>query len=93
VVTEKYASTIALAELLEDFLLINEDLLKESNHSISEFHVTGVSEVKIENIGEGPHAKVVYEQNIGLYVVGGISWTTDTQGPVFRGVTQKVEIK
>lgn len=93
VVTEKYASTVALAELMEDFMLINENLFVADNHSISEFHVAGVSEVRAENIGEGPHAKVVYEQNIGVYVVGGISWTTDTQGPVFRGVTQKVDIK
>lgn len=93
VVTEKYASTVAMAELIEDFLLINENLLVDDNDSISEFHVSGVSEVKIDNIGEGPNAKVLYEQTVGVYVVGGISWIVDTQGPVYRGVTQQVDIK
>ena len=91
--TEKYASTVALTDLIEDFLLINEDTFKLDNHSISEFHVTGVSEPQFQQVNTGSQAKCIYSQVIQLYVVGGISWTTDTQGPVYRGITQKVKIK
>lgn len=93
IMTEKYDSTIVFTDLIEDFLLLNDTLLKADNGMISEFHVTGVSEPEFKQIGTSAHAKEIYQQKIGIQVVGGISATRDTQGPVFRGLTQQVNYK
>ena len=90
IMTEKYDSTVVFTDLFEDFLLINEDLFKTDNGMISEFHVTGVSAPEMQQIGQSAHAKVIYVQKISVSAVGGISWTSDTQGPVFRGVETQV---
>ena len=93
IVTEKHDSTVVLADLMEDFLLINENNLIQDNGMISEFHLTGVSEPEMIQIGQSAHAKVVYTQKLGVMAVGGISWTADTQGPVFRGVEMQMTSK
>ena len=90
IMTEKHDSTVVLTDLMEDFLLINENNLIQDNGMISEFHVTGVSEPEIIQIGQTAQAKVIYTQRIGVMAVGGISWTADTQGPVFRGVETQI---
>ena len=93
IMTEKYDSTIVFADLIEDFLLSHEDLLIQDNGMISEFHVTSVTEPEEIAIGQSTHAKVIYAQKISCVAIGGISWTTDTQGPVFRGVETQLQIK
>lgn len=90
IMTEKYDSTVVFTDLFEDFLLINENQLIQDNGMISEFHVTSVSEPEMQQIGSSAHAKVIYQQKIGVMAVGGISWTTDTQGPTFRGITMQM---
>jgi hypothetical protein len=91
IMTEKYDSTVVFTDLFEDFLLINEDLFKLDNRMISEFHVTGVSAPEEQKIGQSAHAKVIYASKISVTAIGGISWTTDTQGPIFRGVEAQVK--
>ena len=93
IITEKHDSTVVFTDLFEDFLLINENNLVRDNGMISEFHVTGVSEPQFMKIGTSANAKELYLQKISVTTVGGISWTTDTQGPVYRGVTKQVTIK
>lgn len=90
IMTEKYDSTVVFTDLFEDFLLIHETELIQDNGMISEFHVTTVTEPEMQKIGQSSHAKVIYVQKIGITAVGGVSWTTDTQGPVFRGVEMQV---
>lgn len=93
IITEKHDSTVVFTDLIEDFLLINEINLVRDNGMISEFHVTGVSEPQFMKIGTSANAKELYLQKIGVTSVGGISWTTDTQGPVYRGITKQVNSK
>ena len=93
ILTEKHDSTVVLADLMEDFLLINETQLIQDNGMISEFHVTGVSEPELLVVGTGAHAKNIYRQKISVTATGGISWTTDTQGPIFRGIDTHVSVK
>ena len=93
IMTEKHDSTVVLTDLIEDFLLINETLLIQDNGMISEFHVTGVTAPEILVAGTGAHAKNIYQQKISVSATGGISWTTDTQGPIFRGVETQVNVK
>jgi hypothetical protein len=90
IMTEKYDSTVIFTDFIEDFLLIHEDLLIQDNGMISEFHVNSVSEPQMQEIGQSAHAKVIYVQKISVSAVGGVSWTTDTQGPVFRGLTMQM---
>lgn len=93
IMTEKHDSTVVLTDLIEDFLLINETLLIQDNDMISEFHVTGVTAPEILVAGTGAHAKDIYQQKISVTATGGISWTADTQGPIFRGVETQVNVK
>lgn len=93
IMTEKHDSTVVLTDLIEDFLLINETELIQDNGMISEFHVTGVSQPEYLEIGRTTNAKCLYQQKISIQSVGGISWTKDTQGPVYRGMQTKVNVE
>lgn len=93
VITESYDGTVLLAGLIEDFLCINEMALAKDNGSISEFHVHGSTAPQEIKQGTASNAKPVYQTTISLSAVGGISWTTDTQGPVFRGLTMQTTLK
>lgn len=90
IMTEKYDSTVVFTDLFEDFMLTHEALFKLDNGMISEFHVTGVSEPSEIKIGQSANAKVLYTQAISVSATGAISWTTDVQGPVYRGMDLQV---
>ena len=93
VYTESYDGTLLLAGLIEDFLVVNEQQLVMDNGSISEFHVVGSTAPSELKIGSNSNAKPTYQSTISVKVVGGISWHTDTQGPVFRGVTTRTGLQ
>ena len=86
IITEKYDSTVVLTNAIERYLVINSNALVQDNGMISEFHLQGITAPKMEDAGTKSNAKPIYEQKIAIVVTGGISWTTDTQGPVFRGI-------
>ena len=86
IITEKYDSTVVLTNAVEKYLVINSNALVRDNGMISEFHLLGISAPQMIDAGTKSNAKPVYEQKIAITVTGGISWTTDTQGPVFRGI-------
>lgn len=89
VATESYDGTVLLTGLIEDFLCINEYQLVQDNGMISEFRVRKTEPPKLIQQGTAVHAKPVYQAIIHVSAVGGVSWTTDTQGPVFRGIRVK----
>jgi hypothetical protein len=93
VATESYDGTLLLGGLIEDFLLINENLFVQDNHTISEFRVQGSTEPQEIKIGSSANAKTIYQLKIGILMAGSISWTTDTQGPLFRGIKFQVGMK
>lgn len=86
VITESCDGTQLLAGLIEDFLVVNAFQLQQDG-MVSQLSVTGSSETKRIVTGEAANAKDVYQIVIGITAIGGISWTTDTQGPVYRGIT------
>ncbi len=86
IVTESYDGTVLLTDLVEDFLTLNEKLFKIDNPSISEFHVLGCSAPSMVKQGTASNAKSLYQMTIMISIAGGISWVTDTQGPVYRGM-------
>jgi hypothetical protein len=87
VYTESYDGTVLLAGLLEDFLAFSELQLLRDNGSISAFTVRGSSEISEIKQGSAANAKSLYTSTIMITVSGGIEWSTDVQGPVYRGVT------
>lgn len=93
VATESYDGTMLLGGLIEDFLLINERLFVQDNNTISEFNVQGSSEPQEIKIGTSANAKTIYQMKIAIQMAGNISWTTDTQGPLFRGIKFNVGMK
>lgn len=92
VLTEKYDSTVVFTNAIETFLIINSNQLVRDNGMISEFHVVALSAPQLEEPGKDTNAKAIYAQRITVSVTGGISWITDTQGPVFRGITPQVNM-
>ena len=90
ITTETYDGNLLLSSFIQDFLLINENQFVRDNHSINEFHVLGMQEPQMVRCGEDVHAKTVFKTTIGLVIDGGLSWVTDTQGPVYRGLSIKV---
>lgn len=85
IATESYDGTVLLAGLIEDFLIMNEVNMISGNGSISEFHVKGVSAPQEIAAATSGNAKQIFQASISIGVVGGIGWTTDTQGPTYRG--------
>ena len=86
VITESCDGTILLKDIIETFLVMHEQLLVWDNGSISEFHVTGASQVQAIQAGQAANAKPLYQQVLSVQVVGGLRWNVDTQGSVFNGM-------
>ena len=85
-VTESCDGTLLLTDIVEDFLLRFEHQFT-ANGMIHRFKVMGSSAPKQIKSGEGLNAKDIYQVVISANAVGGVTWTSDTQGPVFRGVS------
>lgn len=89
VITESCDGTCLLTDIIEDFLVrISKEV--KANGMIHQFNVMNSSSPKRIGAGEGMNAKDIYQSVISLAVMGGIAWTADTQGPVFRGVSGPV---
>lgn len=86
VITESCDGTMLLADIIEDFLIRVDELLPIDG-MVHKLTLTGGSGIKRITAGEGLNAKDVYQLSLTLTAVGGITWTVDTQGPIFRGVT------
>lgn len=84
ITTESYDGTILLAGLIEDFLTVNEIQLLEDCQMIKSFKVVSVTAPK--KTDDQNAAKDTFQSFIQIQTSGSISWTTDTQGPVFRGI-------
>lgn len=90
VLTESLDGTELLSGIIEDFLVINTLHLQADNGAVSQFNVLGSSEAQQIAIAEAMNAKELYQEVINLSVAGSVVWTADTQGPVYRGLTQQL---
>ena len=90
ITTESYDGTLLLAGLIEDFLTVNELQLIEDCRMINIFKVASVTAPK--KTEDQNAAKETYQSFIQIQTSGCIAWTTDTQGPVFRGIRSSVGI-
>lgn len=92
VVTETLDGTLLLSDTIEMFLLTNRKHL-ENDGIVTQLNVKTASEPQEIKAGEGLNAKALYQTVIGISAVGSISWASDTQGPVFRGMRGQLGIK
>ena len=85
VLTESCDGTCLLADLIEDFLIVN-SLNFQKEGMIQQLTVRGGSDLKIIAAGEGVNAKDLDQLTLSINTEGSLTWTNDTQGPVFRGL-------
>lgn len=86
IVTQNHDGTVLLAQLIEMFLVMNSLTIQQDFNSLSYFGVQGVEAPKEVNAGSLGNAKQLYSSNISIVTQSYVVWTTDTQGPVFKGI-------
>lgn len=89
VLTESCDGSLLLAGLIEDFLVINALLFKQEG-MVHKLTVAGSSAPVRITAGEGGNAKDLFQVSLSLQASGALEWSVDTQGPVFRGLTNNV---
>lgn len=88
VLTESCDGTSLLAGIIEDFLLMNAlNIQKEG--MVHQFTVKGSTAPQRLEASQSGDAKNLYQIVIQLVIVGNITWTVDTQGPVYRGTSMR----
>lgn len=92
IVTESYDATVLIGGIIEDFLLMHKQQFVHDNGMISEFAVLGSSAPQKIEVDQAGNAREIYQLVITVNASGGIAWTVDTQGPVFRGITANTQI-
>lgn len=85
IITESCDGTMLLADIIEDFLMRFEKQFP-GDGMVQQFALQGSSATKRIAIGEAQNAKDNYQMVINAIVRGALTWTADTQGPVFRGI-------
>lgn len=85
VVTESCDGTQLLTDTLEDFLVMNASRFPKDG-LVSSLTVAGSTGPQRISIGQALNAKDLYQATISVTVCGALNWSTDTQGPVFRGL-------
>ena len=86
IITESYDGTLLLTELVEMFLKMNCSVIAQDINNISAIDVQQIGAVKQVPLGQAGNAKQLFASNIVVPVASVLSWTSDTQGPVFRGI-------
>lgn len=92
VAAETYDGALLLSNLLEAFLATHEKEIMLDCASISQFNVTGSTGPQEISVDQSGNAKPLYQATIALSIVGGLSWLSYTQAPVFRGLISNLFI-
>lgn len=87
VVAQQYLATVRLAEQLQRFLLLNATSIV-GDARIAACRVRRVTAPRAIQAASAGNTKQVYQSSIILELGGVVSWTRDTEGPVFRGLTK-----
>lgn len=86
VLTQSYDGTLLLTQLIQMFLTMNSNVIRQDCNNINAISVQAVSSIKEVPMGSTGNAKQLYMSNISMSIASVLSWTCDTQGPVFKGV-------
>ena len=90
VLTESCDGTQLLADIIEDFLVTYRRELS-ADAPADRVDVVGSSGIEEINTASAANAKPLYQIVLSVQVAGGISWRTDTQGPVYRGMSTAIK--
>lgn len=93
VITESHDGTDLLAELVQLFLAMNYKVIRQDCPLLNAFKMTGVSQIQKLQQGQQGNAKQLYLTNITVLIGTHITWTQDTQGPVYGGFRAKTQFK
>lgn len=86
VITQSYDGTVLLTQLLQLFLLTNSYAIAADCNGLSSFDVVGVQAPKELPPGQSGGAKYTFASNVSIQASSVVSWTQDTQGPVYKGM-------
>lgn len=92
VITESHDGTDLLAELIQLFLAMNYKVIRQDCPILNAFKLSGVSQIQKLDMGQAGNAKQLYTTAINIMIGTHITWTEDTQGPVFNGFRTKTHI-
>ena len=93
VITESHDGTDLLAELIQLFLAMNYKMIRQDCPLLNAFKMTGVSQIQKLQQGQQGNAKQLYLTNITVLIGTHVTWTQDTQGPVYGGFRAKTQFK
>ena len=94
VITESCDGTILLTQLIQLFLTMNSEAIHYDMNTLSMVCVNGVSRPQAMKPGAEGNAKQLFSSTISVSTMCLLSWTVDTQGPVFNGVKlNKLDIR
>lgn len=87
IVTQTYDATVLLAQLIQMFLTTNIDIIQEDCTMLDAASVIGISAPVMVRPAQAANAKQLCKSTIQLLARGHVCWATDTQGPVFQGLS------
>lgn len=92
VLTESCDGTSMLADIIEDFLVIN-SVNFQGDGMVQQLAVRGGTDTRRIPSTDGGNAKDLYQITLSAVASGALTWTEDTQGPTFRGVKWSTHVK
>ena len=75
------------------FLKMNCDSIQRDCNNITAIDVQQIGAIQELSMGQAGNAKQVFASSITVPVVSVLCWTSDTQGPVFKGIGLTNNIK
>lgn len=86
VLTQNHDGTVLLAQLIQMFLVVNSYSILQDCNSLRFFQVQSISAPTEVGEGQAGNAKKLYSSTISILTQSALVWSSDTQGPVFRGL-------
>lgn len=87
VTTQGYDSNVVLTQLIQMFLAANINFIQADCTMLDSSSIQRVSKPTLVKAGQAANAKQLYKSQITLLAKGHIIWSTNTQGPVFQGIS------
>lgn len=91
--TQSHDGTDLLAELIQLFILMNSRAILADCKLLNFVQVSGISQIQAIKPAEAGNAKHIYATTVTIQVGTHVTWTEDTQGPVFTGIRLNTNFK
>lgn len=87
VTTQGYDSNMVLTQLIQMFLAANINFIQADCTMLDHSSIQKVTKPTPIKPGQAANAKQLYKSQIMLTAQGHVIWSTNTQGPVFQGIS------